>query len=216
MSGGSSVITKLPDILPVFAVTSAIVLPRGTIPLMVFEPRYLAMVDDALGAGRLFGLVQPSNGATTPVTGLCGVGTLARISAFGETGDGRYLITAQGVSRFKVIAEEAGRAGYRRVSVSYSGYSADLTEPNITVDSRSQLLDLVRTHLGGMDPSGEWEALDTLADDRLVDRLAMASPFSADEKQALLEAADHTQRCRLMVALFQRDLMSESCGTTLH
>lgn len=207
---------NLPSVLPVFAIPGAILLPGGRVPLIVFEPRYLAMVDDALGAGRLFGLVQPNQNTTVPVDGLYGVGTLARIVAFGETGDGRYLITAQGMNRFAIRKEEEGISGYRRVSVDYTPFAADLESRTIHLAERSRLISLVRAHLGTQDSSTEWEALDNLSDDELTDRFAMACPFSVEDKQALLETTNHTERCHLMIALIQRDLMNEGSGSTVH
>ena len=167
--------------------------------------------------GRMFGLIQPNPNSTVPADGLYSVGTLARIVAFGETGDGRYLITAQGVRRFRIRNEEEGRSGYRRVSVDYAPFDCDLESPTIHLPERSRLISLVRAHLGTVeDPGSEWEALDNLSDDELTDRFAMACPFSAEDKQTLLETTSHIERCHLMIAMIQRDLMNESSGSTVH
>ena len=206
----------LPRILPVFVVPGAVVLPHGRIPLIVFEPRYLALIDDCLGNGRTFALAQPDPPRPGPVADLHSVGTLVRVVAFGETGDGRYLITAHGVSRFQMIGEHPGTKGYRLVEVDYAPYRSDLDEPSVLLPERAKLIDLVRAHLGALDLSGDWDALDNLSDDQLIDRLAMACPFSAEERQALLEANDHQTRCALMIALLQRDLINESGSSTLH
>lgn len=207
---------NLPSVVPVFAIPGAILLPGGRVPLIVFEPRYLAMIDDALGAGRLFGLVQPNQNTTVPADGLYAVGTLARIVAFGETGDGRYLITAQGMHRFAIRNEEEGRSGYRRVAVDYAPFAADLETRSVHLAERSRLISLVRAHLGTQETGSDWEALDNLSDDELTDRFAMACPFSVEDKQALLETTSHTERCHLMIALIQRDLMNEGNGSTVH
>ena len=216
MATGSTGEIVLPKILPVFAVPGAVVLPYGRIPLIVFEPRYLAMVDDALGHGRMFALIQPEPPQPGPVADLYETGTLVRIVAFGETGDGRYLITGQGISRFRVVGERTGDKGYRRVEVSYAGFQKDLDEPKVTLAERAKLIELVRAQLGSSDINGDWDALDSLSDDQLTDRLAMVCPFNPQERQALLEAADHQTRCALMIALLQRDLISESGSSTLH
>ncbi|MBX9633501.1 MAG: LON peptidase substrate-binding domain-containing protein, partial [Magnetospirillum sp.] len=129
----------LPRVLPVFAISGVLLLPGGRLPLTVFEPRYLALTDDALGAGRLFGLVQPAPDKVPdgPVPGLYSVGTLARITAFGETGDGRYLITSLGLSRFRLAGEVEGRSGYRRVLAEYGPFSGDAApQPGPSVDRR--------------------------------------------------------------------------------
>jgi len=216
MASGSVTETVLPQILPVFAIPGAVALPHGRIPLIVFEPRYISLVDDCLGNGRVFALIQPDLPNPGPVKGLGTVGTLVRIVAFGETGDGRYLITAQGVSRFQVLGERTGRKGYRRVDVSYTGFEKDLIEPTVKLPERLKLIELVRSHLGNLDVTGDWDALNTLSDDQLTDRLAMACPFSPEERQALLEAPDHLSRCDLMIALLQKEMISESGSSTIH
>lgn len=206
----------LPLVVPVFAVTGAILLPGGTMPLMVFEPRYLALIDDALGAGRLFALVQPREDEAGTVPGLYDTGCLGRITAFGETGDGRYLITAAGVCRFRVAGEEEGRSGYRRVEADYRGYHHDLDLGDIGPVERRPLLAIVRTYLGGLGMATDLAQLEKADDAELVIRLAMACPFTPQEKQVLLEAVDHAERCRLMTAMIQKELLEESCGSSIH
>jgi len=214
MVGGRA--RNFPPVVPVFAVPGAILLPGGRTPLVVFEPRYLSLIDDALGDGRVFGLVQPFEGAGQPVAELHSVGTLARIAAFGETGDGRYLITALGLSRFRLTGEVEGRSGYRRVTVDYQPFDADRDEVEVVLPERERLLTLIRAHLSGIGLGGELDPLDSLKDGELADRMAMACPFSSEEKQALLEAPTHTERCRLMIAMIQRELLTEGGGSTIH
>ena len=216
MASGSVGDTVLPQILPVFAIPGAVVLPHGRIPLIVFEPRYISLIDDCLGNGRMFALIQPDPPNPGVVKDLHMIGTLVRVVAFGETGDGRYLITAQGISRFHVVGERTGLKGYRRVDVSYKGFETDLAEPTVKLPDRAKLIELVRAHLGKLDVTGDWEALNSLSDDQLTDRLAMACPFSPEERQALLEAPDHLNRCDLMIALLQRELVSDSGSSTIH
>ena len=212
---------QFPSVVPVFAVPGAILLPGGRVPLVVFEPRYLAMIDDALGAGRVFGLVQPWEGGDGdngggPAIGLHAVGTLARIAAFGETGDGRYLITALGLSRFRLVDEQDGRSGYRRVTVDYRPFKSDLREQMVELPERERLLALIRAHLSGIGLGTELDPLETLKDAELADRMAMACPFSPEEKQTLLEAPTHLERCRLMIAMIQRELLVEGGSSTMH
>jgi Lon protease-like protein len=209
-------IDDLPRDPPVFAVSGAIILPKGTSPFMVFEPRYLAMVDDALGAGRLFALVQPREGGAGAVPGLHDVGTLARITAFGETGDGRYLITAAGICRFRLAGETAGRGGYRRVVADYRPYAGDLAGTDTGPVDRRALLGIVRAYLGGLGMSADIAQLEKADDADLSVRLAMACPFAPAEKQALLEAVSHADRCRLMTTLIQRELLNEGGGSSIH
>ncbi len=194
---------ELPGTLPVFAVSGALLLPGTRLPLTVFEPRYLALVDDALGAGRMFALVQPRDDG-----GLEAVGTAARIVAFGETGDGRYLITALGVSRFRSAGVAGGRAGYVRVVADYAPYAADL-EPDGAVVDRHRLTNAVGHYLARHGVSMDAGRMEGASDPELVSAVAMAAPLQPAEKQALLEAADTVARARLMIGLFEMALLTE-------
>lgn len=214
---------ELPRILPVFALSGVLLLPGGRLPLTVFEPRYLALTDAALGAGRMFALVQPvpedkpaRNAAPEAVAGLYATGTLARITAFGETGDGRYLITATGVTRFRLAGEVEGRAGYRRVVAEYGPYATDLlngAEPPI---DRRRLMTAVGTYLTRQGVALDLPKLEGAADGELVTALAMAAPLSPEEKQALLEAPNLADRANLMTAMFEMALLAETGPTLLH
>jgi len=206
----------LPAELPVFALSGTILLPGGTMPLMVFEPRYLAMVDDALGAGRLFALVQPRDDLAGVAPGLYDTGCLARITAFGETGDGRYLITVAGLSRFRINGETDGRSGYRRVLADYAPFADDITGSDTGPVERQPLLAIVRSYLSGLGMTTDLAQLDKATDSELVIRLAMACPFMPAEKQALLEVPSHAERCRLMTAMIQRELLTECHSSSIH
>ncbi|MGE4279708.1 MAG: LON peptidase substrate-binding domain-containing protein [Magnetospirillum sp.] len=207
---------SLPAILPVFAVPGALLLPGGRLPLTVFEPRYLAMTDDALGAGRLLALVQPTASGDGPAPGLYSVGVLARIVAFGETGDGRYLITCQGISRFRVIGEVEGRSGYRRVHTDYSPYAADLAGEPDPVFDRRRLLGAVTACLAQNGLASDRAKLDASNDRELITTVAMAAPLSPEEKQALLEAPSLGERARMMIAIFEMAVLSEAGETIRH
>jgi Lon protease-like protein len=211
---------ELPRVVPVFALSGVLLLPGARLPLTVFEPRYLAMTDAALGAGRLFALVQPcAEGAREgSAPGLHGTGTLARITAFAETGDGRYLITATGVTRFRVAGEVEGRAGYRRVLAEYGPYADDLAsaaEGQPAVDRR-RLMASVSTYMAHRGVALDQAKLDGASDVELVTALAMAAPLSPEEKQALLEAPSIVERANLMIALFEMALLAEAGEALLH
>jgi Lon protease-like protein len=206
----------LPAVLPVFALSGIILLPGGTMPLMVFEPRYLAMVDDALGAGRLFALVQPRDDQAGMAPGLYDSGCLARITAFGETGDGRYLITVAGLSRFRITGEADGRSGYRRVLADYHPYAGDIGGGDTGPVERQPLMAIVRTYMAGLGMATDLAQLEKATDAELVIRLAMACPFMPAEKQVLLEASSHAERCRLMTEMIQRELLSECHSSSIH
>lgn len=216
---GSSVLpSELPRVLPVFAVSGALLLPGGRLPLTVFEPRYLALTDHALGDGRMFALVQPAPEGLSPCTvdGLYGTGTLARITAFGETGDGRYLITALGVTRFRLAGEVEGRSGYRRVVAEYGAFSHDLVpRPEPPVDRR-RLMGAVGAYLSRQGLATDMAKLEEAPDTEMVVALAMAAPLSPEEKQALLEASTTNERAALMTAMFEMALLSEAGDTVLH
>lgn len=215
-----AVITDLPRVLPVFAVSGAIVLPGARLPLTVFEPRYLALVDAALGAGRHFALVQPTGEGlpgSAAAPGLHAVGTLARITAFGETGDGRYLITNIGITRFRVAGEVEGRDGYRRVVAEYGPYVTDLAPPGgePAID-RHRLMAAVGAYLGRQGVALDYAKLEAASDAEAVAALAMATPLSAEEKQALLEAPTVAERAEMMTTLFEMALLADNGPTMLH
>lgn len=199
-------IDTLPAVLPVFAVSGAMLLPGARLPLTVFEPRYLALVDDALGAGRLFALVQPRSSEE-----LYDHGTLARIVAFGETADGRYLITAHGLIRFRIESEAEGRNGYRRIVPDYRPFAADL-EPDHAVIDRHRLVNAVGTYMARRGLSADMGRLDGATDAELCTAMAMAAPLSAEEKQDLLEAVGTAARARMMIAMFEMALLTEDDG----
>jgi Lon protease-like protein len=211
-----ALVNDLPATLPVFALSGTILLPGGTMPLMMFEPRYLALVDDALGAGRLFAMIQPRDDSAGTAPGLHDIGCLARITAFGEAGDGRYLVTVAGLCRFRVVGEVEGRAGYRRVLTDYHPYRDDLGGRDIGPVERQPLLSIVRTYLAGLGMTADLAQLEKACDSELVIRLAMACPFGPAEKQALLEALSHAERCRLMTALIQRELLADCPNSSVH
>ncbi len=210
----------LPTVLPVFAVSGALLLPNARISLTVFEPRYLAMTDDALGQGRLFALVQPqAEGAlaqATTVAGLRNVGIAARIVAFGEASEGRYLITALGLNRFRLSGEEEGRQGYRRVSADYSQFLHDRQPENQTGLDREKLMSSVVGYMSHRGIGIDTSKLSAIGDAELVNTLAMAAPLSPEEKQALLESPTVLDRARLMGAMFEMALLSETGGSVLH
>lgn len=198
----------LPEEFPVFPLGGALLLPGGRLPLNIFEPRYLAMVEDALGAGRYFGMVQPDKrlgrGETGP--GLYRIGCLGRISSFSETEDGRYLITLTGVIRYTVVEEVEMRRGYRRVRAAWAGFVTDLREPEDGLPfPREFLLDALRRYFTAAGVDANWEAISGLSDAALVTSLCMACPFLNEEKQALLEAKDYIFRAEALRALLEID-----------
>jgi Lon protease-like protein len=196
----------LPEEFPVFPLSGALLLPGGRLPLNIFEPRYLALIEDAMAAGRYFGMVQPDRrlgeGDTGP--GLYRTGCLGRIAAFNETDDGRYLITLAGLVRFTIVEEVDPVRGYRRVRGALAGFAADLAaDPDELPFDRAALLGALRRYFQRAGVDANWDAIDEMPDEALVVSLCMACPFDAEEKQALLEARDPAERARALLALLQ-------------
>jgi uncharacterized protein len=196
----------LPTEFPVFPLAAALLLPRGRLPLNIFEPRYLAMVEDSLGAGRMFGMIQPDphRPETETGPGLYRVGCLGRLSSFSETDNGHYLIALTGLIRFVVAAELAMGRGYRRVRADFSSYMADLeTAPGPIGVEREALLTALRGYFARRNFEANWDAIRRMPDDGLVTTLSMICPFEPAEKQALLETATDADRAAILLALLQ-------------
>jgi hypothetical protein len=207
---------ELPDCFPVFPLAGALLLPGGRLPLNVFEPRYLAMVEDALAAGRLLGMVQPDEHRPAGPLGpaLYSVGCLGRLCSFSETDDDRFLVTLAGIIRFAIAEELPARRGYRRVRADFSRFAADLApiEPDPLLD-RPALLAALRRYFGRHGFEANWDAIGQMADDALVMTLCMVCPFAVPEKQALLEAPTPVERAEALLALLQIDAHETSDAT---
>lgn len=196
----------LPSEFPIFPLPGALLLPHGRLPLNVFEPRYLAMVEDSLAHGRMFGMIQPNTHAPRAPTGprLYQIGCLGRMSQFAETDDGRFIITLTGLSRFRVVDELPVRRGYRRGSADFSPFTADLSPAaQFTGLRRDELLSALRPFFTLHDIDANWDAIEHMPDAMLVTTLAMLCPFDDAEKQALLEAPTETDRAADLLALLR-------------
>lgn len=201
-------VTTLPDEFPVFPLGGALLLPGGKLPLNIFEPRYRAMTEDALGAGRLFGMIQPDAGLAETANGpaLYRVGCLGRLVSFSETDDGRYLITLLGVSRFRVAEELPMQRGYRRVR-------ADLLRFDVAVDAqhcqRDALLAALRPFFARRGMEVNWESVERMPPQTLVTTLAMVCPLEPAEKQALLESDDLRAQAEALLTLLRMDAYAD-------
>ncbi len=207
MDDPSHLLASLPQRFPVFPLTGALLLPGGRLPLNIFEPRYLAMTEDALAAGRMFAMIQPDPSRAPGKTGpaLYRVGCLGRLSSFSETDDGRYLITLTGVIRFEVVEELGMQRGYRRVRGDFSRFTDDLLPHAPGQLDREALLDALRAYFDRRGFDANWEAIDTMEDAQLVTSLAMVCPFDPVEKQALLESANLVDCCATLHTLLRID-----------
>jgi uncharacterized protein len=220
----------LPDTLPIFPLTGVLLLPRGRLPLNIFEPRYLAMTRDALGGERLIGMVQPNEpqqdnrgrGAheNPPVYP---IGCAGRITSFSETEDGRYLLTLTGVSRFRIRDELPLLSGYRRVVAEWQAFAHDVETASGTEFDRERFIRGLKGFFTQRQISADWEAIEKAAGEHLINSIAMLCPFAPSEKQALLEAPDLNERARLLIALVEmaavnpnQGFSSEESGATRH
>lgn len=187
----------LPRIIPVFPLAGVSLFPRSTLPLNIFEPRYLRMVDDALSGSRVIGMVQPQAGEPEPWhPALRATGCLGRISAYAETEDGRYLITLTGVCRFRPVREEQIQTPYRQVLADYAPFAADLI-PGLdggTEADAGRLLSALRRYVQANELKADWEAIDPLPAEALANTLCSLLPLGPDERQELLEAPTLGQR----------------------
>ncbi len=195
----------LPDVVPVFPLPGALLLPRARLPLHIFEPRYLAMLDDALKSGnRLIGMVQPNEIPGREGTGLQRIGCVGRITQFSETEDHRYLITLTGLSRFRILNEVDGFTPYRRCEVSWDGFDRDLgaseRDPGF---NRPAFMALLQRYFETLELATDWETLKEAGDELLINSLSMLLDFEAEDKQALLEAPSLATRRETLVTLIE-------------
>lgn len=197
---------RLPAILPIFPLEGAMLLPRGHLPLQIFEPRYLNMIDEALGKGRMIGMIQPRHSQQhTPGAApeVFAIGCAGRIVSFAETEDNRLLITLRGVCRFNVVEELALLKGFRRVRPDYTPFLADLVDPVREPVDRKRMLSAARAYFALKDISCDWDAVNNADDDTLILSFAMMCPFESREKQGLLECSGIAQRAELLTSLFE-------------
>jgi uncharacterized protein len=209
--------SDLPDTIPIFPLPGALLLPRSKLPLHIFEPRYLAMLDACMATPtRLIGMTQP---LPVPPGGDSGrlhsIGCAGRLTAFSETEDGRYMITLTGISRFRIrTEEEPGQTPYRRMRVDWTGFERDLgkVERDPAMD-RDGFLRLLGRYFEAVSLSTDWSSLKEADDERLVNALAMLCPFQPEERQALLEAPSLATRRETLVMLMEFALREQNGQT---
>jgi Lon protease-like protein len=196
-------------VIPVFPLSGALLLPHASRPLNIFEPRYLNMIDDAMAAERIIGMVQTAQtgdgSGSRERPSLAAVGCAGRITSFSETADGRYLITLTGVARFRLGEELPGYTPYRRVRVDFAPFEDDLAPLSGADDDREGLLEPLRRYLTQRGMRIDWDAVQNAPMEPLVNSLAMALPFDTAEQQALLEALTLTERRETLVTLLRID-----------
>lgn len=206
-------VTDLPETIPLFPLPGALLLPRARLPLHIFEPRYLAMLDDTMKTGhRLIGMIQPRS-----VPGgerkLCTIGCAGRLTAFSETEDGRYMITLTGISRFRLSREVSGFSPYIRAEIRWDDFNRDLGHSeHCKAFAREAFLALLSRYFAAQNLSTDWKSLKDAEDELLINSLSMLCPFEPGDKQALLEAPTLETRRETLVSLMEFALHSDGGG----
>jgi len=211
VSGRYHTLDALPESIPVFPLSGVLLLPRGQLPLNIFEPRYLTMVDATMAGTRLIGMIQPVEPEEkTLKPALAQVGCAGRLTSYREAEDGRYLITLTGICRFRVEAELELGTPFRQVRADFAPYVSDLAAPEGADFPRERLIGALKAYLSRRDLKADWQSVLSAPAETLVNALAMLCPFEPAEKQALLEARDWSERVAILVALLE--MASVSAG----
>lgn len=208
-------VEELPPVIPVFPLGGVLLLPRGDLPLNIFEPRYLTMIDSALTGDRVIGMIQPALGADekleTPP--LCQIGCAGRLSAFQESGDGRYLISLSGLCRFEIVDELVASTPYRQCRVNYGRFTEDLVPRRGEGEvNRKLLLATFQRYLEANNLQADWSGINSAPNEALVTALSMMAPYGPREKQALLEADTLANRAEMLVAMTEMTLTRHKDG----
>lgn len=211
----------LPAIVPVFPLEGALLLPRALLPLNIFEPRYLAMIDHALATSRVIGIIQPAfeAGGKAAAGGdlpLAGIGTLGRLTHFEERPDSRYVVALKGLTRFRVLEEIEARTPFRQVRIDAAGFAADFETGRGEQDvDRRAFLKVLRDYAEFARFDLDWDDVEKMRLEDLVNSCTMASPYGPRERQALLETATLRERADMLTALAEIEMSHTAAGTTL-
>ncbi|WP_342363548.1 LON peptidase substrate-binding domain-containing protein [Terrarubrum flagellatum] len=206
----------LPQRIPIFPLAGALLLPRGQMPLNIFEPRYLAMVEDAIRNDRIIGMIQPeaSEPEDAAAPKLFDVGCAGRVTQFAETGDGRLIITLTGVARFRVKQEPGVTTPYRQCDVDFSPFLQDfIARAGEEEVNRKAVVDALKRFVKVNKLEIDWKGVQDAPNEALVNALSMMSPYGVKEKQALLEAASLKARAEILVAITEFELARRSSGS---
>jgi uncharacterized protein len=206
-------IAELPDVLPVFPLPGALLLPRSELPLNIFEDRYLQMFNDAISTHRLIGMIQPEPSDDQDLPALSRVGCAGRITSLTETDDNRILVSLSGICRFEVVAEKKVKTPWRQCTVTYDGFAADLVTDNQALSvNRTALVKAFRQYLEANNMSANWDEVEKVSTENLVNTLSQMAPYPALEKQALLEAPDLKSRADMLIALTELAVARQANG----
>ena len=206
-------IAELPNVLPVFPLGGALLLPRAELPLNVFEDRYLQMFEAAIATHRVIGMIQPESESDEKKPALLRIGCAGRITSFSETDDNRLLIGLTGICRFEILSEKKVKTPWRQCNVTYDGFAADLvTDNQARAVNRPALVTAFRQYLEANNMTANWEEVEKVSTENLVNTLSQMAPYPAAEKQALLEAPDLKSRADMLIALTELALAKQSGG----
>ena len=212
----SDSVKQLPEIIPIFPLAGGLLLPRGQMPLNVFEPRYIEMVDSALRGDRIIGVIQPQDEQTEDYAPpLQSVGCAGRITSYSEMGDNRYLVTLTGIARFTILEEVSTDTPYRLCRVTAEAFAMDFSIGGESDVDRDTLINAFRSYLEANDLEADWESVDRASNESLVNAIAMIGPYGPAEKQALLEAPDLKTRAETLIALTEISLATDASGRRL-
>lgn len=209
---------ELPNSIPVFPLTGVLLLPKGVLPLNIFEPRYIAMIDYALKHERLIGMIQPKTSLTeddktsTSAVDLYDIGCVGRITNFSETPDGRYEIMLHGLSRFHVEKNTLTADGFRLADISWDGYNKDMEFDNAFKLDRDSLNVLLKKYFDAHQLNACWQTIKETPNHMLITALSMICPFTAQEKQALLEAKSCEERAQHLKCMLEMSVAANDCG----
>ena len=203
---------ELPDILPIFPLPGVILLPKGNLPLNIFEPRYISMVEDALGNNRIIGMIQPNPGSKKD-NGLYPIGCASKIISFSETSDNRYLIELKGIIRFRIFKEVDTIRGYRNIIPVWESFKQDLSinSEKFNIDG---LLELLKKYFNNNNINVDSEELHKVPADQIISAIPQICSFQNSEKQAILEAKTDKERVDVIISLLKMNLLDESENTT--
>ena len=199
---------ELPEILPIFPLPGVIILPNGSLPLNIFEPRYISMVEDVLGNNRMIGMIQPNLGSKK-YNGLYPIGCASKIISFSETSDNRYLIELKGIIRFKIFKELNTIKGYRNIIPKWKDFKNDLNInlQNINIDS---LIDQLKRYFYNNNINVDSDELHKIPADQIVSAIPQICSFQSNEKQAILEAKTDKERIEVIISLLKMNVLDEN------
>ncbi len=208
---------KIPDIIPVFPLSNFIIFPETTVPLNIFEPRYLQMIDDSMKSHRMIGMIQPKKTGTENKPDLYDIGCLGKITSFNETGDGRYLIVLSGIVRFKILEELENEKLYRTCRIDFETFQNDLSSKDEEIKFSD--LELIFKNLKSLFKKQgyaiNWKDLEKQSLDQTINTLSMASPFSLEEKQILLESPNLNYRRQKLEEILKTYIADNFSNTTI-